>query len=75
MSARSRAEILADALEHFEIREELFPGRWALMWGMRNRIAHGYLLVDGAVVAATLRNDIPVIGDRIRSALGNTGGV
>lgn len=27
------------------VRESLFGQDWTLMWGMRNRIAHGYLLV------------------------------
>lgn len=31
------------------------------MWGMRNRIAHGYLLVDADIVRRTLEHDIPPI--------------
>jgi uncharacterized protein with HEPN domain len=27
-------------------RDQLFGTDWPLIWGMRNRIAHGYLLVD-----------------------------
>ena len=50
-------------------REELFGETWQLMWGMRNRIAHGYLLVDSAIIRRTLERDIPPIMDRIRNAL------
>ncbi|MFT4030246.1 MAG: DUF86 domain-containing protein [Protaetiibacter sp.] len=109
MSARSRSEILADALEHLEImlgyaerdlgdqlvvdavcmrlsasiealaaldpeyRTSLFAGQWMLMWGMRNRIAHGYLLIDATIVEATLRDDVPPIVDHIRAELGIRG--
>jgi uncharacterized protein with HEPN domain len=36
---------------------------------MRNRIAHGYLLVDSAIIRQTLHEDIPDILDRIRRRL------
>jgi len=29
-----------------DVAERLFGDAWADMWGMRNRIAHGYLLVN-----------------------------
>lgn len=35
-------------------REEIFGGMWPLMWGMRNRIAHGYLLVDAVIIRQTV---------------------
>jgi len=41
------------------------------MWSMRNRIAHGYLLVDTALVRQTLDLDIPSIIDRARGRLGS----
>lgn len=50
-------------------RQELFGSDWALMWGMRNRIAHGYLLVEPSIVRQTLDRDVPVIVDRIRAAI------
>jgi uncharacterized protein with HEPN domain len=40
-------------------RDRLFGDAWPLMWGMRNRIAHGYLLVDTDIVRRTLEHDIP----------------
>ncbi|QLQ15163.1 MAG: DUF86 domain-containing protein [Micropruina sp.] len=42
------------------------------MWGMRNRIAHGYLLVDAAIVRQTLAQDIPKIIDRIQDRFGSS---
>jgi uncharacterized protein with HEPN domain len=46
-------------------REEIFGGMWPLMWGMRNRIAHGDLLVDAAIVRQTVMQDVPSIMSRI----------
>ena len=53
-------------------RDALFGDTWPLMWGMRNRIAHGYLLVDSAIIRETLDQDIPYILDRIRRRLGRS---
>ena len=54
------------------VRDQLFGIDWPLMWGMRNRIAHGYLLVDTAIVRQTLAQDIPKIIDRIQDRLGSS---
>ncbi len=43
------------------VRDRLFADAWPLMWGMRNRIAHGYLSVDAAIVRRTLERDVPPI--------------
>lgn len=61
-------EVLADLDP--EVRTELFSGQWPLMWGMRNRIAHGYLLVDPTIVRQTIDHDMSGIVARIRRALG-----
>lgn len=50
--------------------DELFVAQWADMWGMRNRIAHGYLLVNEAIVRQTIADDLPAIVATIRVALG-----
>jgi uncharacterized protein with HEPN domain len=50
-------------------RDRLFGDAWPLMWGMRNRIAHGYLLVDTDIVRRTLEHDIPPILTHIEAAL------
>ena len=51
-------------------REALFGDVWSQMWGMRNRIAHGYLLVEPAIVRSTLDRDLPVIVTAVRAAIG-----
>ncbi len=43
------------------VRAEIFGEAWPLMWGMRNRIAHGYLLVDATIIRQTLTQDVPTI--------------
>jgi uncharacterized protein with HEPN domain len=50
-------------------RDRLFDDAWPLMWGMRNRIAHGYLLVDAEIVRRTLEHDIPPIVAAIEAEL------
>jgi uncharacterized protein with HEPN domain len=41
--------------------DRLFGDDWSQMWGMRNRIAHGYLLVNADIVRQTVQHDIPGI--------------
>jgi uncharacterized protein with HEPN domain len=50
-------------------RNALFGTTWYQMWGMRNRIAHGYLLVEPAIVRATLERDLPQMIDAVKTAL------
>lgn len=47
------------------VREDLFGADWHLAWVMRNRIAHGYLLVD--IVRRTVERDVPLIVARIQN--------
>lgn len=49
--------------------ERLLGGDWSAMWGIRNRIAHGYLLVNADIVRQTLRDDIPDIVATITAEL------
>jgi uncharacterized protein with HEPN domain len=57
-----------------ETREELFGRTWPAMWGMRNRIAHGYLLVETSIVRSTVERDIPSILATIDAALAGEDG-
>ncbi len=102
---RSVAELLVDALSHFErietyaegnlddqlvidaicmrlsagieslarldldVLEQRFGDAWPDMWGMRNRIAHGYLLVNAKIVRQTVQDDVPQMTATIRAAL------
>jgi uncharacterized protein with HEPN domain len=36
---------------------------------MRNRIAHGYLLVEPAIVRSTLDRDLPVMVEAVSAAI------
>lgn len=62
-----------DALRRLgaEEREAHFDAQWAAMWGMRNRIVHGYLLVDPALVRQTIEVDLPGIVTTLRQAIGD----
>ena len=63
--------ITAATLERLEpdSRRALFGSDWSAMWGMRNRIAHGYMLVNGDVIRATVREDVPVLIGSIEAHL------
>lgn len=51
------------------VRTNLSGNNWQLMWGMGNRIAHGYLLVNPGIVRQTIEVDLPdtirVIGSEL----------
>lgn len=51
------------------VRSELYGDNWPLMWGMRNRIAHGYLLVDSGIVRQTVEVDLPEIIRVVRKTM------
>jgi uncharacterized protein with HEPN domain len=42
---------------------------WQKVIGMRHRIAHGYRAVAPEVVVATVRDDLPILVQTLRSAL------
>ncbi len=50
---RLSAGIETLATLHTADRDDPFGDSSPLMWGMRNRIAHGYLLVDSAIIRQT----------------------
>ena len=66
---RISAGIEALARLDSDTRDELFGEDWPLMWGMRNRIVHGYMLVDASIVRQTLVDDIPLIVGKIHTFL------
>lgn len=68
---RLSAGIEALAVLDPRTRDELFGSDWPLMWGLRNRIAHGYLLLDDRIIEQTLKDDVPGILERIRGQLRN----
>lgn len=66
-----RLSAAIETLERLEpdSRRALFGSDWSAMWGMRNRIAHGYMLVNGDVIRATVREDVPVLIGSIEAHL------
>jgi uncharacterized protein with HEPN domain len=50
-------------------REALFGDVWNQMWGMRNRIAHGYLLVEPAIVRSTVDRDLPMMIEVVKAGI------
>lgn len=51
------------------VRSALFGASWPFMCGMRNRIAHGYLLVNSDIVRQTIKVDLPDIVRVIRDEI------
>ena len=60
---RDETEVLARLRD--ETRDALFDGNWSGAWGLRNRIAHGYALVDSTVVRETVNFEVPELIQRI----------
>jgi uncharacterized protein with HEPN domain len=69
VSLRLAAAIEAVAGIDRERREQAFGDDWALIWATRNRIAHGYAVVDRAMIKATVDNDLPVFEATVRHLL------
>ncbi len=42
---------------------------WQVMYTMRNRLTHGYDKVDLAIIWQSIRNDLPTLYIRIKTAL------
>lgn len=47
----------------------LFNDEWSVIWGMRNRIAHGYGGIDIETVKATVEEDLPSVEATLRTLL------
>ncbi|WP_138774524.1 HepT-like ribonuclease domain-containing protein [Brachybacterium timonense] len=52
-----------------DARSRLFGPDWTVMWGMRNRIAHGYILVDTDLVLMTAKEDLPPLIRTLRERI------
>jgi uncharacterized protein with HEPN domain len=70
---RLSAGVEALARLDIETRDRLFGDAWPLMCGMRNRVAHGYLLVDTDIVRRTLEHDVPPLVASIEAELTDGG--
>ncbi|MBM9464918.1 DUF86 domain-containing protein [Aeromicrobium sp. YIM 150415] len=49
--------------------QRLFSTEWRDIWGMRNRIAHGYLTTDPVIIRSTVSNDVPAFERALREEL------
>lgn len=52
-----------------ELTERLFGDEWPVIWGMRNRIAHGYAWIDIETVRVTVEDDLPAVEAAVRALL------
>jgi uncharacterized protein with HEPN domain len=51
------------------LRETYFGESWRFMKSMRNRISHGYSLLDHDLVQGTIDGDVPYFEAQLRQAL------
>ncbi|WP_172120955.1 DUF86 domain-containing protein [Actinomyces faecalis] len=48
------------------VRQECFGDEWVDIWGMRNRIVHGYMTVDPRVITVTVQQDLAQVEHEVR---------
>ena len=49
-----------------EAKDEISTIPWKLLYGMRNRIVHGYSRVDMQIVWDTIKDDLPKLRQELR---------
>lgn len=52
-----------------EAKEQLNSIPWKLLYGMRNRIVHGYDGVNMTIVWTTIKNDIPTLDENLKNII------
>ena len=61
-------EVIGEAAKRvpddFKKQYPLIP--WKIMAGMRDRLIHGYDVVDASIIWRTLKNDIPDLSNKIK---------
>jgi len=67
-------EILGEAAHNVELHYPAFATAhptvpWALMYTMRNRIAHGYFKVDFELVWKTIHGDLPTLRTQVAALI------
>lgn len=65
-------EIIGEAARNVERANPVFALAhpeipWAVIYGMRNRVPHGYFEVDLNIVWRTVQDDLPILEARVRS--------
>ena len=69
-------EILGEAAHNIELFHAEFAAAhpevpWALMYTMRNRVAHGYFKVDFELVWKTIEMDLPELRSQVAAIMSN----
>ena len=64
-------EIIGEAARNIEHYHNVFATNhpqvpWALMYTMRNRVAHGYFKVDFELIWRTIYEDLPELHEQVR---------
>ncbi len=49
--------------------QRLFRSEWTDIWGMRNRLSHGYVTTDPAILVDTIAYDLPAFEKALRGEL------
>ena len=67
-------EILGEAAHNIELHHAVFAAAhpqvpWALMYTMRNRVAHGYFKVDYELVWKTIHTDLPELRAQVAALI------
>jgi hypothetical protein len=68
--SRQPSQFLDDvdvAMVDDERRFRAYGQVWPAIWSVRNRIAHGYVFVDRAIITATVENDLGELEQGLRS--------
>ena len=60
---------LAKAALSDEVKSKITTIPWKQLYGMRNRIVHGYTGIDMSIVWDTISNDLPVLKTEIEKYL------
>lgn len=57
-----------ETLSHLseDTREELFGSDWTAIRSVRNRIAHGYLTIDHAMIEVIVTDELPQLEQAVR---------
>jgi uncharacterized protein with HEPN domain len=64
---RLSAAIESVAMVDDERRSRAYGEVWPAIWSVRNRIAHGYVFVDRAIMTATVANDLGGLEEGLRA--------
>ncbi len=64
---RLSAAIESVAMVDEASRTRAYGNSWPAIWSVRNRIAHGYALVDRTIIMATVDNDLGELEEGLRS--------